>query len=1147
MPRIFDNIDSALLPVLRDTLAVSERSDFCVGYFNLRGWKLVDELIEAWPGGEGGCCRLLVGMQRLPHDQLRAALRLVRGRDGMDNRTAVRLKKRLAEEFRTQLAMGAPTNADEAGLRRLAAQLRARKVVVKLFLRHQLHAKLYLLFRSDPVNPATAFLGSSNLTFGGLSVQGELNVDVLDHDACDKLAAWFEDRWNDRFCLDISGELLEIIETSWARPDRVPPYLIYLKMAYHLSREARAGLAEFRIPKDFGSRLLEFQTAAVKIAANHLNRRGGVLLGDVVGLGKTLMATALARIFEDDHGLETLILCPKNLIPMWQDYRDRYRLRGRVLSIARVVRELPNLRRFRLVLIDESHNLRNREGKRYRAINEYIRDNASKVILLSATPYNKTYLDLSNQLRLFVPEDAQLSIRPEALLRTLTETEFIRRHQCAPNTLAAFEKSELAEDWRELMRLYLVRRTRTFIQESYARTDPANQRTYMCFDDGSRAYFPVRVPRTLHFPIEDAEPVDVPPEGDKRYAPRDTYARLFSAPVVDTVNSLLLPRYGLRNYVASRPEGPPTAREAKVVADLSRAGRRLMGFCRTNLFKRLESSGHAFLISVERHILRNFVFLHALDNGLPVPIGSQDSAALDTRLYDGEANASTTDRLFAEDDENGEDGSEAPPEDPAGLSTERQFRERAAVVYGIYEQEERRRFKWLRAGLFTPALTADLHADSDGLLEILRSCGDWRPERDRKLAALRDLVARRHPAEKVLLFSQFADTVTYLERELTASGVKRLSAVTGASDDPTLLAWRFSPVSNDKRRRVTPEEELRILLATDVLSEGQNLQDAAIVVNYDLPWAIIRLIQRVGRVDRIGQKAEEILCYSFLPADGIERIIRLRDRVRRRLRENAEVVGTDEAFFDDDRDDQVLIDLYNEKAGILDGDTDSEVDLVSHAYQIWKNAVDQDASLERKVTDLPNVVYSTRPHRSVEGAPPGVLVYLRSPHGADALGWVDENGRSVTHSQLVVLRAAACRPAAPALPRRSDHHALVEKGVEHLMAEKRFAGGQLGRPSGARFRTYERLKDYAAEIEGSLFDFPELHRAIDEIYYQPLRAGAVDTLNRQLRAGISDPDLAKLVIRLRGQDRLCIVTDMDPGGEPRIICSMGLASPEESP
>ena len=192
--------------------------------------------------------------------------------------------------------------------------------------------------------------------------KAKLNVDVLDHDACAKLQHWFDNRWNDRLCIDISQDLADIIEESWAREDAIPPYHIYLKMAYHLSQDARAGLREFKIPPIFGNQLFEFQAAAARIAAHHINRRGGALIGDVVGLGKTLMATAVAKILEEDNGLETLILCPKNLTEMWEDYAHRYQLRARVLSISRAINELPNLRRYRVVVVDESHNLRNPRG-----------------------------------------------------------------------------------------------------------------------------------------------------------------------------------------------------------------------------------------------------------------------------------------------------------------------------------------------------------------------------------------------------------------------------------------------------------------------------------------------------------------------------------------------------------------------------------------------------------------------------------------------------------------------------------------------------------------------------------------------------------------------------------------------------------------
>ena len=1123
MPRIFDNLEagSSLLSALQETLGLSSRADFCVGYFNLRGWGGLAPHVDGWGQGEGPC-RVLIGMQRLPHDQLREALSLTDRPSGMDNQTAHRLRVQLAEQLRQQLTIGAPTNADERTLRQLAAQLRAGKVVVRLFLRHPLHAKLYLMFRDDPVNPIMGYLGSSNLTFAGLAGQGELNVDVLDHDAALKLKQWFEDRWNDRFCVDLTDELLQIIDESWAREALIPPYHVYLKMAYHLSHEARAGLAEFRIPKVFGDRLFDFQAAAVKIAAHHLNKRNGVLIGDVVGLGKTLMATAVARIFEDDYGLETLIVCPKNLVPMWEDYVYRYQLRARVLSLSRVLGELPNLRRYRLVVIDESHNLRNREGKRYRAIQEYVRANESKCILLSATPYNKTYLDLSNQLRIFVEDDRDLGIRPERLLQEMGEVEFVRRHQAGLRTLAAFDFSEHADDWRDLMRLYLVRRTRSFIQDNYAETDRETGRKFLPYEDGTKSFFPTRVPKTVKFNIDESDP-------------NDQYAKLYSQKVVDTVNDLHLPRYGLGNYVVDHPETRPTAAEGRQIDDLSRAGKRLMGFCRTNLFKRLESSGAAFLQSVERHVLRNYVFLHAIRNGLPLPLGTQDAEMLDSRFTDEDADQARG-SLFDPDD----DYQEEAIEETGSAWTTVGFESRAAEIYAEYEGRYKRRFKWLRSDLFKDSLESELLSDSGALQGVLRDYGAWDPAHDAKLDALHALLTETFPNRKVLIFSQFADTVGYLEEQLKRKGVQALAGVTGSSADPTRLAWRFSPESNRRPGQGAPEQELRVLVATDVLSEGQNLQDCHVVVNYDLPWAIIRLIQRAGRVDRIGQKAEEILCHSFLPAEGVERIIDLRRRVRERLRENAEVVGADEAFFEDESDSQAIINLYHERAGILDGDPDGEVDLASHAYQIWKNAISADPRLEKAVVDLPDVVFSSRQHTPIAQRPEGVLVFMRTADGNDALAYVDREGRSITESQLEILSAAECRPDTPARPHHQDHHRLVAEGVKHVVREEKRVGGQLGRPSGARFRTYTRLKRHAEAIRGQLFDVDALHRAIDDVYRYPLRQSAVDTLNRQLRSGVDDGQLAEIVMSLREEDRLCLTEDAAESQEPQIICSLGL-------
>ncbi len=1077
MPKIFDNLEQQLLPTLQDTLKIAYRADFCIGYFRLSGWQYLDTYIDNWNGGEGNCCRLLIGMTTSETRPI-------------DNQTAIQLKRKLAAEFREQLAQTIPTNQQEATLRRLAQQLQDKKVIIKLFLKSPLHAKLYLLFREDKFTPVIGYLGSSNLTYAGLKGQGELNVDVVEGDACQKLSSWFETRWQDRWCLDISNQLIEIIKQSWAREELIPPYHIYLKMAYHLSQEARAGLNEFTVPREFGNKLFDYQSAAVRLAARHLSQRGGVLIGDVVGLGKTLMATALAKIFENVYRLETLIICPKNLVDMWKSgYCDKYLKMATVLPVT-MVKKLADLKRYHLVIIDESHNLRNRDGQRYKAIRDYIDRNDCKVVLLSATPYNKTYLDLANQLRLFIPEDKKLSVSPEKLIaETGGMTVFTSKHQCDIHSLAAYEKSEYPEDWRKLMRLYMVRRTRSFIQENYALTDSENKgQKYLLLENGQRAYFPARLPKTVTFHIDEQ------------------YAKLFSEKVVNTIAALNLPRYGLGEYL--NPKVETSKKEQQIIKDLSRSGKRLIGFCRTNLFKRLESSGEVFILSLERLILRNCIYLYALQNDKDIPIGTQDLLNFDSRFNDddGEAVAAVKEHL----------------------TTMIEFQQHAAEIYEIYTSKAKK-IKWLAASFFSSTFSEYLQRDSEALLDILSDCGNWQAAQDAKLNSLEQILTKTHANEKVLIFTQFADTAVYLHKQLMARGVTQIEVATGGASNPTELAWRFSPVSNDKNIK----DEIRVLIATDVLSEGQNLQDAAIVVNYDLPWAIIRLIQRVGRVDRIGQKAPEIICYSFLPAQGVEKIIKLRARLKHRLHQNAEVVGTDEAFFEDDDNQTTLHDLYNEKTGILDGDADNEVDLVSEAYAVWTQAIKKNPKLEKIIPALPPVVHSTK-----EFSTPGALVYLDTPDGNDAMAWVNEKGKIISESLDDIFKAAACNPDTPALERSDSHHAIVSQAVKQLLAIEINSGGGLGRKNGARYRTYIQLKDYV-KTRGTLLE-PELEKAVDAIYKYPLRESAVDILNFQLRSHVPDETLAAMVLNLYRNDRLCLIHEHEQQREPRILCSLGL-------
>lgn len=402
--------------------------------------------------------------------------------------------------------------------------------------------------------------------------------------------------------------------------------------------------------------------------------------------------------------------------------------------------------------------------------------------------------------------------------------------------------------------------------------------------------------------------------------------------------------------------------------------------------------------------------------------------------------------------------------------------------------------------------------------------------------SLEKLCKKDHKNEKILIFTQFSDTAYYLFENLQKRGLKNIACVTGDLENPTDFAHRFSPVSN-KIKNV--KNEIRILISTDVLSEGQNLQDGHIIINYDLPWAIIRLIQRAGRVDRIGQTSDKILCYSFLPQDGLERIIRLRGRLTQRIKENAETVGADEVFFDGDPVN--IKDLYNEKAGILDAD-EGNVDLTSQAYEIWNQAIKANPKLKKAILNLPDVVYSTKEKHDDGFENNSVITYHRNKHGYELLSWLNEKGESISTSQSRILKMAECMLDTPAINKLENHHELVKKAVKLAEDEAVRSGGQLGSKSSARYKAYGMLNRHYEDVKNTLFDSDALKKTINDIYHYPLQETARELINRRIKLGCTDEEMASLCIQLRDEGRLCVIEQKDQNGlkTPHIICSMGI-------
>lgn len=1104
MPDIFDNLktESAIGPALQAALTAFDTCDVATGYFDLRGWASFADIVDAKGAsrqdGDPATVRILVGMV-MPADStavLSALQDVVQpppyGSDINDMPKAQAAKQSLVKHLRTQLMRGLPSEAEQKTLQQLKAQLTSGAVELKVFTTAPLHGKTYIFHApGNAFAHRRAYVGSSNMTNAGFYRNLELNIDVTDNDATEKLSNWFTARWDDVFSLQITREIIELIEESWASEAQPTPYEVYLKVCHALSEDAREGMG-YVLPPSIENLLLDYQTTAVRTLARRIVRRGGTMLGDVVGLGKTLTAIATALMLEAAEDYTTLVLCPKNLEHMWEEHLEKYGLVGaRVIPYSMADKKLPELKRFHLVICDESHNLRNNTTKASEAIKDYIRRNGSKVLLLTATPYNLAFADVANQIGLYIEDDDDLGIQPTAAMAKYPT--LIDKVDGKITTLAAFRRSEEPEDWKRLMSDHLVRRTRSFIKRT-AKKEPVTlpdgkviEREYLEFANGTRFHFPTRVPSPLWHEFADDDPALL----------------MEDETTLDAVRDLTLPRYRLADY--DDPKVPHSDSDTKILADIRSGRGNVSGFVRIGLFKRLSSSGHSFILSLQRQRARNELFIYAIENGLDVPLGSFN------------------DHQFMVTDADVE-------EDHDGYGS----------LESQYKQLKRRlpaSTKWLGTKVFKKTLRKDLERDNRIITDLLDSFGSWDPAKDSKIDALVDLLRGKHKGDKVLVFTEYADTAVYVAEALNAAGITNVGLASGDSEDPSALARRFSPGSNklpgDEEDATPVDDPIDVLIATDVLSEGQNLQDSHVVVNYDLPWAIIRIIQRAGRVDRIGQKSDTVNIY-LISHKKVEDAIQLRQRIRRRLGDNAAAFGSDERFFGDDKEVNLLDDLYK---GVVPGEEEleqdeGEADAVSEAWLVWSSVKEHRPELAGRVLKMQDMLHSTRDPYDHE-TKSGITTFASTSSGIDAFAASFDNGDADPVERLLTpleaLHIFRAQESTPTATLREDHFAREVKLVREKLTTEIVTAGNL---KGARKWAVERLG-------GTIFG-ADASEALAAMNDRPLTEYANIRLRQARRAKYTDQDLADLVKQLHDEERLVIgTTEKD---EIKIVCSIGVTS-----
>jgi SNF2 family DNA or RNA helicase len=942
---------------LREHIAPGAGLSFVSAYFTVHGYHALRDVLES-----AGSLRFLFGEPTFIHSIEKEGKQ---SRHFTLGETGLSLANQLAQK------KNAKDCADW-----ISRMVEIRSIVKAGFL----HGKMYHI---QDGNAAHAMVGSSNFTVPGLGLSEnggnniELNLVVSDDRDRQDLLAWFDTLWADStLTQDVKEQVLKELARLYS--NQSPEFIYYLTL-FHLFRDylERADdldeiFGKTALP-DTGiwNALFSFQKDGAKAAINKILSTNGCILADSVGLGKTYTALAVIKYFELRNE-RVLVLCPKKLRRNWTVYRsnntlnpfDKDRFRYDVLSHTDLSRETGevgdldlstlNWAGYDLVVIDESHNFRNnkqatqRPGEaqkrsRYQRLMEEVvsKGGKTKVLLLSATPVNNQLADLRNQISFIAGGDVTRDDGADAVFAQslgipsvkettrIAQTHFTNWAKKKPEERSTKDLlNAIGGDFFKLLDGLSIARSRKQIATYYK-------------DEMKRlGGFPKRPkPDAIH------PPIDLKDGGFLSFQQLDKE-------ISDLRLALYHPTSFLREDL---PQQVKAAYEDKILGGFTQQGREkiLIAMMKVNFLKRLESSVDSFRLTLARTI-------HKIDK-------------LEKRIAGFEAHMETNPEI---------DYDSLTPdqfEDPEFDTEDFTIGGRRRIHLAHLKIEE-----WLKA----------VRHDRAQLQYLLEKTEKVTPARDAKLAKLRARIAEKahNPTtnrdgkaiRKVLVFTAFADTAKYLHDQLAGWARKELgihtALVVGDGDNRTSLGTadfddiltNFSPVS--KRRADQPrfpqDEEIDLLIATDCISEGQNLQDCDLLVNYDIHWNPVRIIQRFGRIDRIGSRNDAVHLVNFWPVADLDLYLNVKQRVEARMA-LADLAATQT---DNLLDPQQLEDLITQDIGFRNQQLKRLRDEVLDLEDFTDSPSLTDFSLDEFRIDLLQFLENRR--SELEEAPPGLYAVV---------------------------------------------------------------------------------------------------------------------------------------------------------------------------
>jgi len=746
-----------------------------------------------------------------------------------------------------------------------------------------LHGKLYHIKQESGIEKAIA--GSSNFTVNGLGLGGSKNIElnlIIDSDRDrQELKSWFDSIWNDQTGLveDVKEQVLKYLEQLYIENE---PEFIYFKTLFHifedyLDEQKKGGLLNEKTgfyDSEIWDILYDFQKDGVKGAINKILKHNGCIIADSVGLGKTFEALAVIKYFELLNA-RVLVVCPKKLTGNWTVYQasqnhllnpfKRDRFNYTVLYHTDMSREsgysdangidLENFNwgAYDLVVIDESHNFRGNpmeklkdDGKikmnRAKWLMEKVIKSGvkTKVLMLSATPVNNSLRDLRNQLS-FITEGKEDALFDSCKIKNIGVTL-----KNAQNNFTRWaDPTNKSKNMKELIERLDSSFFKLLDELTIARSRKHLKNFYCIETMGS---FPERNKPYSVYPDIDLE---------NRF------------PSYDRINKQIL-EYKLSIFNPSAYVKPEKQKKYEEMAEteilaFKQADREnfLIGMMKINYLKRLESSIESFEISLDRTIRKIENLENKIKEFLLANRENQEES-LDNFTPDEE-----------ELEENGED---------------------------LDQWQVGKKLKFDLADLELGRWQLDLQKDKDALIDLLNNARAVTPERDAKLKELKNLIIKKIASpingenKKVIVFTAFTDTAQYLYDNIRDWYVKEFKlhcalvcgnytqTTLGKNDYDSILV-NFSPLSKNRSMMasLSQEEEIDLLIASDCISEGQNLQDCDYLVNYDIHWNPVRIIQRFGRIDRLGSINKTIQLVNFWPTKDLDNYINLKERVEARM------------------------------------------------------------------------------------------------------------------------------------------------------------------------------------------------------------------------------------------------------------------------